>query len=193
MNTLHHGYWTYFFARKKKKLVKYAIIGGIAPDLIYFAMFIYLSFSENLYSIITSENRSSSFHRFIHLLFEHPVGSLMRQMGHSIFIWSVVFAGIVLLKGFKLNKWTAFLYGWLGHIIVDFLTHANDAIPIFYPVHPYVFHSPISYWDSRHDGDIFSIVNYLLMGSSIVYLLIQKKRRKFDKTNKGKEEIGNYF
>ncbi|WP_064092907.1 hypothetical protein [Rossellomorea aquimaris] len=126
-------------------------------------------------------------------MFEHPVGSVMRQMGHSFFIWSLVFTGITLFKGFTLNKWNAFLYGWLGHIIIDFLTHANDAIPIFYPVHPYVFHSSISYWDSRHYGNLFSIVNYLLMGSSILYLLIQKRRSKFEKTNKGNSEMSNQF
>ncbi|NMH68422.1 hypothetical protein HF072_06470 [Bacillus sp. RO3] len=152
-------------------------MGSIAPDLIYYGMFIYLSFTENLIAILTSGDRGEEMHRLIHLLFEHPVVIILRQAGHSLLVWGIVFT-VVLLGGARLNKALAFLYGWLGHIVLDFLTHADDAIPIFYPLSTYVFHSPISYWDSRHYGDVFGVVNLIGIFGSVLYLVYEKRKKR---------------
>ena len=43
----------------------------------------------------------------------------------------------------------AFLLGWVGHNILDFPTHAEDARPPFWPLFRWRWKSPISYWDRK--------------------------------------------
>ncbi len=46
---------------------------------------------------------------------------------------------------------TAFLLGWLGHVLADALTHAEDARAVLWPLSRRRLRSPVSYWDhSRH-------------------------------------------
>ncbi len=46
---------------------------------------------------------------------------------------------------------SALLLGWLGHVLADALTHAEDARPILWPLSRRRFRGPVSYWDrSRH-------------------------------------------
>ena len=45
----------------------------------------------------------------------------------------------------------ALLLGWLGHVLADALTHAEDARPVLWPLSRRCFGGPVSYWDrSRH-------------------------------------------
>ncbi len=45
----------------------------------------------------------------------------------------------------------ALLLGWVGHVLADALTHAEDARPILWPLSHRRFRGPVSYWDrSRH-------------------------------------------
>ena len=38
----------------------------------------------------------------------------------------------------------------LLHLAMDFFLHAGDGRPQFWPISDWVFHSPVSYWDSAH-------------------------------------------
>ncbi|NOE33319.1 MULTISPECIES: cobalamin biosynthesis protein CobQ [unclassified Ruegeria] len=38
----------------------------------------------------------------------------------------------------------------LLHLATDFFLHAGDGRPQFWPLSDWVFHSPVSYWDSSH-------------------------------------------
>ena len=38
----------------------------------------------------------------------------------------------------------------LLHLATDFVLHAGDGRPQFWPLSDWVFHSPVSYWDSDH-------------------------------------------
>lgn len=40
--------------------------------------------------------------------------------------------------------------GWLGHLVVDALTHHDDAWPPLWPVSPRRWRSPLSYWQREH-------------------------------------------
>ncbi len=176
MNTLHHGFWTYVALRKKKEAVPYALVGSVFPDLIYYIMFFYILIFGDIFTANAIEEMGWAVvvHDLAHALFAHPVVEVLRQAGHSIFIWGIAFALVVYYKGWKMNKWTGFMYGWLGHVVIDLLTHVNDAIPIFYPVSDLIIRGPVSYWDRRHYGDIFSLVNGILIGLAIIYLIIKK-------------------
>lgn len=74
--------------------------------------------------------------------------------------WQTVFAidNSFVLWGFALiigvwAHWAALTVGasaGLLHLAMDFLLHAGDGRPQFWPFSEWVFHSPVSYWDSSH-------------------------------------------
>ncbi|MCA1011222.1 zinc dependent phospholipase C family protein [Halobacillus halophilus] len=177
MNTLHHGYWTFFVSRKQKH-TPWFIFGSILPDIVYYVMFLYLCISRNAFQVVDDPDPLKSLFSIVHDLFEHPVVSILRQAGHSIFIWMVIFVVVLVWKGRKLTKWSALMYGWLGHVVVDLLTHVEDAVPLFYPVSSYIFRSRVSYWDEDHYAGIFSLINMVLIVLSLVYLIVKKIRKK---------------
>ncbi|WP_170426522.1 cobalamin biosynthesis protein CobQ [Ruegeria arenilitoris] len=74
--------------------------------------------------------------------------------------WQTVFAidnsfvlwGIALFVGMW-RGWqvlTVAASAGLLHLAMDFLLHAGDGRPQFWPISDWVFHSPVSYWDSNH-------------------------------------------
>lgn len=76
-------------------------------------------------------------------------------------------------------------YGWLGHIVLDLLTHVEDAVPMFYPVSSYTFRGPVSYWDDDYHAAAFSLVNTTLIALSLLYMLVKKvkDKRSFTKSS----------
>ncbi|WP_176140557.1 zinc dependent phospholipase C family protein [Halobacillus salinus] len=188
MNTLHHGYWT-FFATRKQKYVGWFIFGSILPDIIYYVMFLYLAVERNALQVLDDPNPLRSLFYMSFDLFDYPVVIILRQVGHSLFVWGMFFLIIFVWKGRGLSKWTALAYGWLGHVVIDILTHANDAVPMFYPISAYTFHSPISYWDDDHYAGIFNLINTTLILLSLLYLFLRwsykkwKKKRPFTKSS----------
>ncbi|MCG7518972.1 cobalamin biosynthesis protein CobQ [Ruegeria sp. Ofav3-42] len=74
--------------------------------------------------------------------------------------WQTVFAidnsfvlwGVALCVGIW-RGWTVLTVGASAgflHLSMDFLLHAGDGRPQFWPLIDWVFHSPVSYWDSSH-------------------------------------------
>ncbi|MGD6818559.1 DUF4184 family protein [Metabacillus sp. 113a] len=179
MNTLHHGFWTYMIFRKKKQAVKYFVIGSMAPDFIYFIMFFYLLLKNILMNWLGLNETAFSLREAVHGLFDEPVTIVLRQGGHSLFIWTAAFVIIAAIsRKIWLNGWLAFAYGWLGHILIDLLTHVQDAVPVFYPISDYIFRGPISYYDRDFFGREFSLMNSVLIAIAVLYLLIGKIREK---------------
>ncbi len=179
MNTLHHAFWSYFFFRKKsRRTVKYLVIGGIAPDIIYYVMFLYLLAERSIQKIINPEIELS-LHYFIHGLFEHPVVDVLRKLGHSIVIWFIAFILLMIIhRGFKLTALSGFIWGWFLHVFVDFLTHVSDAVPIFYPINNTVIPGVVSYWNRDYYGTEFSITHSIVLVSTIIYLILERRRTK---------------
>ncbi|WP_226580540.1 metal-dependent hydrolase [Halobacillus litoralis] len=177
MNTLHHGYWTYFVTRKKG-YTGWFIFGSILPDIVYYVMFLYLIIRRKAWQVIDDPDPMRSLFGLVHDLFEHPVVFVLRQAGHSVFVWAIVFIIILVWKGRKLSKWTAAAYAWLGHIVIDLLTHVNDAVPMFYPISSYTFRGPVSYWDDDYHAAAFSMVNTTLILLTLIYLIVQKFRKR---------------
>ena len=74
--------------------------------------------------------------------------------------WQTVFAidnsfvlwGLALSVGLW-RQWQLLTIGasaGLLHLATDFFLHAGDGRPQFWPFSDWVFHSPVSYWDSTH-------------------------------------------
>ena len=74
----------------------------------------------------------------------------------------------VLLLAFCLTSGTskrrpeppAFFLGWLGHVLADALTHAQDARPILWPLSRRRFRGPVSYWDRAHHALPFALAEH---------------------------------
>lgn len=148
------------------------------PDIVYYVMFLYLSITRKAWQVMDEPSPMRSLFGLVHDLFDHPVVFILRQAGHSLFVWGLAFFLIIVWKGKRLSAAMALLYGWLGHVIIDLLTHVDDAVPMFYPVSSYTFRSPVSYWDNDHYADAFSLLNTTLITLSLLYLLIEKIRKK---------------
>jgi hypothetical protein len=93
---------------------------------------------------------------FICKLFEHPVVHVVRVAMHSLFVWIVVFSLISPRSGLKLSPLKAFLWGSLGHVLTNLLTHVEDASPLFWPASDIVIRGPLSYWHPNYNGREFS-------------------------------------
>lgn len=175
MNTIHHGFWTYFIFRKKKRLVKYFVFGSILPDIIYYVMFLYMAIKYPI------EENTFELHSIVHAMFDHPIVIVLRQLGHSIIVWLVIMIITLVFTKWKLSPWKALLYGWLGHIVIDLVTHVRDAVPILYPLNDFIVRGPISYWDPNFYGREFSIVHSIFFFSAIIYLIYEKMKAKKSK------------
>ncbi|MGH3087607.1 MAG: hypothetical protein ACRDSJ_09855 [Rubrobacteraceae bacterium] len=87
---------------------------------------------------------------------------------------------LVLYRIFKLGRrdgrriliW--FLLGWFGHTIVDFLTHVDDARPLFWPISDWLWSSPVSYYNPDYYGREFSLMVNGLAFVIIISLLVKR-------------------
>lgn len=61
----------------------------------------------------------------------------------------------------------------LLHLAFDFPVHADDAHRHFWPITDWRFHSPLSYWDSRHFADYVRLFEGL-MGIAVSIILLRR-------------------
>lgn len=65
----------------------------------------------------------------------------------------------------------------LMHCLTDFPLHHDDGRPHFWPLTQWVYESPVSYWDPRHYGQLWSVFEVLL-ATGFAYLLWRRYRGK---------------
>ena len=92
----------------------------------------------------------------------------------------LILYGLIGYWGLKQGKkWGApllwFSIGAGFHTTIDILTHVDDGPLLFYPFDWQTrFTAPISYWDPKHGGRIFAILEHILDVLLIIFLI---KRR----------------
>jgi membrane-bound metal-dependent hydrolase YbcI (DUF457 family) len=110
----------------------------------------------------------------------------------GVLLHSAVLVGLLLGLYWLVGLWERdrckillwFLIGWAGHTMVDFLTHSDDARPLFWPISDWKWASPISYYDPLHYGREFFFVEHGAILLTILLLLarwIIGQRRHFSK------------
>ena len=67
-----------------------------------------------------------------------------------------------------------FLIGWLGHALADFLTHAGDTRPLFWPITDWQWSSPVSYYNPGYYGREFFFTSHALILLTMAALLIRR-------------------
>lgn len=182
MNTLSHGIWVFYFTRKKKLVLPW-VLGAIIPDIFYSIVLGYFLVISDIgrldfflkFLMVPFKGWNGSFsqmeiiqiHNTLTQLFALPQVHFLRLVSHSYVVWS----GLMLLGWYLRKKWLiAFGWGWLTHIIIDMLTHVDDAIPYFYPVWNQVIRGVISYWNPKYHGTEFALVNYVAVVIMILLL-----------------------
>lgn len=79
-----------------------------------------------------------------------------------LYIFLIVLTWLLARK-WPIMKAFSLLFGaCLIHVLGDLPVHADDAHVHFWPFTDYRFHSPISYWDNRHHGELVGYLEILL-------------------------------
>ena len=86
----------------------------------------------------------------------------------SVFNSAPLYASLLLVALLTRLPWLAGLaLAALLHLAFDFPFHHDDAHSHFWPVSSWRFHSPLSYWDARHYGQLVAAFEILLALSLI--------------------------
>ena len=127
------------------------IIGALLPDFAIFTLF--------GWAVVTGVPQSELWSR---IYFSEPMLTFT-AIGNA----APLYAAVALL-GWAYARWrsgsplptlptlTVLGLAALTHLAGDFPVHVDDAHPHFWPFSDWRFRSPVSYWDSAHNGRAFS-------------------------------------
>jgi hypothetical protein len=136
-----------------------AAAGGLAPDL---PMFVLVGYARWIGGKSGSEI-------FGTLYFSGRWQALLAPW-HSLPLWTAALA-VCFWQGWTVAA--VFAASGLLHISLDFFLHVDDAHRQFWPLSSWRFHSPVSYWDRRHYGQLFQPFEIALAAVFAGYLLTQ--------------------
>ena len=68
------------------------------------------------------------------------------------------------------------MLGWAGHAVADFLTHVDDARPLFWPLLDRRWSRPVSYYNTLYYGREFLLVEHASMLAIMAGLLVRRLR-----------------
>lgn len=142
MNTpAHLIFAAALYARPGKPQVNAAALaGGFAPDASLYFLYAWARFVQGIPDrVIFGE------------LYFGPEWQGVFAVDNSFFLWGGLFA---LAWWSRLPAAIAFAGSGLLHLALDFPLHHDDGRAHFWPMSDWIFRSPLSYWDSRHHGDI---------------------------------------
>ena len=120
----------------ERRLIWAAVLGALAPDAS-----LYLLAGVSLFVM------SIPPHIVFDELYFSDAWQTVFAIDNSILLWGAVMALAVWRRSPVL---IAFAGAGLLHLALDFPLHAGDGRPHFWPLSDWVFHSPVSYWDSTH-------------------------------------------
>ncbi|MBA2691512.1 MAG: metal-dependent hydrolase [Rubrobacter sp.] len=185
METQLHSFYTWALAKYGVKAGRAAGIAGAVgaaisdvPAFIATAYYIGPVYLRDGWSSMDTEAVLSA------IYFTGPFGATGSAL-HSI-VPVAVLLGAYRIFGFgrhdvrRIFLW--FLLGWLGHTVVDFLTHVDDGRPLFWPFSDWMWSSPVSYYDSDYYGREFSLISngaaVALMALPLVRRVVRRWRKK---------------
>ena len=166
MNTLWHIFWTYVIFRRKKYYWK-PLVFAFIPDMTTLAIF--------AASLLTNGSDWSLFHDMFTQYYKGLL--IIPSFFHSL---AVIMLMSIIIWLTKLKSAWPFIYGWAFHVILDAATHANDSLPIFWPLSSYVFKSAFSYWETSHLAAEVNILNMALASIAIVIMAKDAINKRFE-------------
>lgn len=179
MNTPSHFLMTAAFQQKFRQYpiaTRAWLLGSVAPDV---ALFL-LVFAAGLYYRRWLGWSTDATWRYVFgtLYFHHPLWMAAHNLLHSPLLLVSAVGGLwpYRCRQGSLRHWLFwFLLACLLHSVVDIFTHVNDGPLLLFPLEWTIrFHSPVSYWDSRHYGNEFALFELALDGALLGYLVIPR-------------------
>lgn len=138
------------FAKPNQRMVTAAaLLGGFLPDFsLYFMYFWHKFVLKTSDAVIFGE------------IYYTPFWQLIFAIDNSFFVW-----GLLLVVAWLSRSAVFFAFSGSGflHILFDFPFHNDDARAHFWPVSPWKFESPVSYWDPAHYGGVMQIVEFVFV------------------------------
>jgi membrane-bound metal-dependent hydrolase YbcI (DUF457 family) len=148
------------------------LAGGVAPDVPLLALSIGGMAYYRLW--LGWEATAIEAHLFGGLYFQHPLWICAHNLLHAPL---VLLAGLAIASRRAAPRWWWFLAGCALHTAVDIPTHHDDGPLLLFPFDWQTrFQSPISYWDTRHYGGQFTVVEILLDVLLVAYLAVARAR-----------------
>ncbi|KIC43130.1 cobalamin biosynthesis protein CobQ [Ruegeria sp. ANG-R] len=133
-----------------------AVLGSLLPDLS-----LYVMAGVSLYILNIPEQVV-----FDQLYFS-PAWQTVFAIDNSFLLWGIAL-GLGLCRGWRLLIIGA--SAGLLHLAMDFFLHAGDGRPQFWPFSSWVFHSPVSYWDSAYHAGWVAPISMAMCGVAYVVL-----------------------
>ena len=125
-----------------------AIAGALIPDLS-----LYLLAGWHLFVLGTSAQV------VFDQLYLSEAWQAVFRIDNSIVLWGIGLAFALWAR----SAWASALTGAaILHLLLDMAFHAGDGRAHFWPISTWVFHSPVSYWDSAHYGQIIGPLEILV-------------------------------
>ncbi|MBL4812508.1 MAG: cobalamin biosynthesis protein CobQ [Rhodobacteraceae bacterium] len=148
---------------KAPKVTACALLGSIIPDLS-------LYFLAGTHLFVMGTPPEEVFGR----LYFSAAWQQIFSVDNSFVLWTVALI-LALWARQESNDarydWAVALCGAaMLHLALDFPLHAEDARAHFWPLSSWVFHSPLSYWDSRHYGAMIGVIEALSVAGLSVFL-----------------------
>lgn len=150
------------------------LVGAVIPDISIFIMMIYARVNEvqnlwrapnGLYWIEPWQTFSAIQNSFPLYIVLSGLAIFVMKYGRKL-NWSATATGVLYAMS---SVVLFFALSAMIHLICDIPVHADDAHVHFWPFTAWRFHSPISYWDGRHYGDIVRYFEISLgVGSAII-------------------------
>ncbi|HEY9855433.1 MAG TPA: zinc dependent phospholipase C family protein [Stenomitos sp.] len=153
MNTHSHAFFT-FAALHNVEGAGLAVAGSVFPDALY-----YLAVPA------IAARRGLSYRQAQTEVYRIPA---LRRMVDAIHAFPVL-AVVALFAYWFYPPMLMFCLGWLSHLAIDFVTHGKGCHPHFWPILPFKFESPVSFYEEDRFGKQFMVVEHTLMAFILGY------------------------
>jgi len=137
------------------KIIVATLIGALLPDASLFLMFFIGKAQGVAESVIFNEWYFS------------PTWQRLGAMTNSLPVYACV---VVLAYLTRLHLITIAALAALMHCITDFPLHHDDGHPHFWPISDWIYSSPVSYWDPKHFGHQWSLIELCLAAAMVAFL-----------------------
>ncbi len=150
------------------------LLGSVAPDIALYLLS--LGGAIHFRYLLGWSAEATWRHLFDTLYFHNPSWIAAHNLLHSPTVLSLALVVLWRLQGLPQTsrRWLRwFLAACLLHSFVDVLTHVDDGPLLFFPFEWTIrFESPVSYWDSRHYGTQFAVLELTLDACLVAYLCL---------------------
>ena len=146
-----------FSRPNRKHSLTAALLGALAPDISLYVMVAVSIFAMGVPAQVV----------FREYYYSDAWQSVF-AVDNSFIVWGVLL-GLALWRRWPLIA--VFAGAGLLHLLMDFPLHTHDARQHFWPVSNWVFHSPVSYWDTRAHAGIVGPIEFALSLLSAMVLL----------------------